>query len=438
MNIKKLEKPNRKISVIQFGGGVFLRGFFDVMMQEENQITGNAAGDVMIVRSKTSGVDPLADQNFMYTHVARDGEHKVVTKVDCIAGSLNPSDDFEAFLRLADNPDTKTIVSNTTEAGIVYVFTPKPGSAESYPARLAALIKRRFDAGLPGFLVLPCELIENNGSKLREIVLQHGRDWEFGEDFAAFVKYSCDFRNTLVDRIVSGKPSPDDELGLPWEDAHVNTSEYFRLWAIEGSPDPEHPLPFGDEHDFVKYVPALSVFRTMKVRILNGAHTSMIPYALLSGLETVGDCLADTKMRSFLDECIFGEILPSLEGECGMSEARGYAEDVIWRFANPFIHHKCASIALNSVSKWKVRVLPSLLAYKEKRGEYPAGLVFSLAKLIEMYKKQPPADDAKVIKSMKSRSVAEILADRSLWGMDLSELLHEVERGIGSEFTKLG
>lgn len=438
MNIKKFKKPNRQISVIQFGGGVFLRGFFDVMMQEENQITGNAAGDVMIVRSKTSGTDPLADQNFMYTHVARDGEHKVVTKVDCIAGSLNPADDFEAFLRLAGNPDTKTIVSNTTEAGIVYVFTPKPESAESYPARLAALIKRRFDAGLPGFLVLPCELIENNGTKLREIVLQHGRDWEFGEDFAAFVKYGCDFRNTLVDRIVSGKPSPDDELGLPWEDAHVNTSEYFRLWAIEGTPDPEHPLPFGDEHDFVKYVPALSVFRTMKVRILNGAHTSMIPYALLSGLETVGDCLADVKMRSFLDECIFGEILPSLEGECDMSEARGYAEDVIWRFANPFIHHKCASIALNSVSKWKVRVLPSILAYKEKRGAYPAGLVFSLAKLIEMYKKQPPADDAKLIESMKSRSVAEILADRSLWGMDLSELLPEVERGIGSEFSKIG
>lgn len=434
MNIKDFGKPRRKISVIQFGGGVFLRGFFDVMMQEANKAANDSAGDVMIVRSKTAGHDPLADQDFIYTHIARDGEHCEITKVDCIAGSINPNDDFDSFLGLAENPDTTTVVSNTTEAGIVYSFTPSPDGAESYPARLAALIKRRFDAGLPGFHILPCELIENNGSKLREIVLQHGRDWNYGEDFTHYVKYSCLFRNTLVDRIVSGKPSPDDNVELPWEDNFVNTSEYFRLWVIEGKSDETHPLPFGDEHDYLKFVPDLSVYRTMKVRLLNGAHTSMIPYALLCGLETVGDCLCDEKMRSFLDRCLFGEILESLEGECDPTEARGYAEDVIWRFANPFIHHKCSAIALNSVSKWRVRVLPSLLAYREKLGKNPAGLVFSLAKLIELYKRQPPNDDPAVIAAIHDRSVAEILADRSLWGMELSWLLDEVEHSIGIEF----
>ena len=172
----------------------------------------------------------------------------------------------------------------------------------------------------------------------------------------------------------------------------------------------------------------------MKVRLLNGAHTSMIPYALLCGLETVGECLCDGRMRSFLDRCLFGEILESLEGECDLTEARGYAEDVIWRFANPFIHHKCSAIALNSVSKWRVRVLPSLLAYREKLGKNPEGLVFSLAKLIELYRRQPPNDDPTVIAAIHDRSVAEILADRSLWGMDLSWLLDEVEHSIGIEF----
>ena len=404
------------------------------MMQEGNELYSDMSGDVIIVRSRTTGVDPLADQNFMYTNVARDGEHCQITRVDSIAGSINPAEDFEAFLKLAENPDTKTIVSNTTEAGIVYEFTKSPDEAVSYPARLAALIKRRLDSRLCGFLVLPCELIENNGATLREIVLRHGQDWSYGEDFVDFVNNKCLFRNTLVDRIVSGKPT--EEIELPWEDAHINTSEHFRLWAIEGKPDREHPLPFGDDHDYIKYVPDLSVFRTMKVRLLNGAHTSMIPYALLSGLETVGDCLADKKMQSFLDECLMGEILPSLEGECDLNEAEDYANDVLRRFANPFIHHKCASIALNSVSKWKVRVLPSLLAYKKKRGCNPAGLVFSLSKLIELYKNTPPTDDPKVIASIKDRSVEEILADDLLWGIDLSELTAMVTNGIGKEFDE--
>ncbi len=428
MKITDFEKPRRKIRVIQFGGGVFLRGFFDVMLQESNRICGDDSGDAVIIRSKTTGEDPLSRQNFMYTHIARDGEHKSVTRVDCIDSSLNPADDFEKFLSLAENPDTTAIVSNTTEAGIVYEFTPDVNGARSYPARLAALIHRRMKAGLPGFLVLPCELIENNGLKLREIVLQHGRDFGFGAGFENYVKNDCDFRNTLVDRIVSGKPAEGDDTGLTYEDEFVNTSEYFRLWVIEGGPDITQRFPVFCDLDGLKFVNDLSLWRTMKVRILNGAHTSMIPYALLSGIGTVGECVADDKIRGFLDRCLFGEIIPSLEGECDLADAKAYAEDVIWRFANPFIHHKCESIALNSVSKWKVRVLPSLLAYRSKFGKYPPCLTFSLAKLIELYKKRPPADDPAVVEMMQSRSVSEIVRDEKLWGADLSAIASEVEK----------
>lgn len=420
-HIKDHSKPQRPIRVLQFGGGVFLRGFFDWMLQKAND-AGVYNGNAVIVRSRTSGPDPLQNQNFNYTHLARDGAHVDVTLVDSIVGSVDATGDYAAFLDLAQNPELEMVVSNTTEAGIVYEkCTRQEGKCpKTYPAKLAELLYARYLAGLGGLLVLPCELIEQNGDKLRECVLHHAVDWELGAAFEAWVCNACDFRNTLVDRIVSGKP--DGPVELPYADDMINCSEFFHLFVIEGTPDAR--LPFDRAGANIKWVKSVEAYRTVKVRILNGAHTSMIPYAMLCGVETVGECLQDARTAAHLRACL-SEILQSMEGDA--AENRDYADAVLERFSNPYIRHLCRSIALNSVSKFKVRVLPSILAYRQKTGEAPHRLLFALAMLIRFYRLGEPCDDAAVIARLRKGTVAELLADAELWGVSLSEFAQEVE-----------
>ena len=425
-HIKDHKRPARPTRIVQFGGGVFLRGFFDWMLQKAND-AGVYCGNAVIVRSRTGGPDPLAEQSFNYTHLARDGAHVDVTLVDSIAGSVSAPEDYTAFLALAESPDLSVIVSNTTEAGITYENCTRQGGKcpETYPAKLTELLFARYAAGLGGLLVLPCELIERNGDKLQECVLRHAADWALGEGFCTWVRTQCDFRNTLVDRIVSGKP--DGPVELPYVDALVNCSEYFHLFVIEGAPDSR--LPFDRAGANIKWVRSVEDYRTVKVRILNGAHTSMIPYAMLCGVETVGECLADPRTSGHLRACL-DEILCSMEGDA--AENRAYADAVLERFANPYIRHLCKAISLNSVSKFKVRVLPSILDHKQKTGKAPARLLFALAMLIKFYKEGTPTDDPAVIERFRTASVAELLADESLWGVSLAEYTEEVERHADS------
>ncbi|MBQ8341179.1 MAG: tagaturonate reductase [Clostridia bacterium] len=425
-HIRDHQKPTRPTRIVQFGGGVFLRGFFDWMLQKAND-AGAYDGNAVIVRSRTSGTDPLAEQNFNYTHLARDGAHVDVTLVDSIAGSVDAAGDYEAFLALAQNPDLAVIVSNTTEAGITYENCTRQGGKcpKTYPAKLTELLYARYGAGLGGLLVLPCELIEQNGDKLREIVLRHAADWGLEQSFADWVRTQCDFRNTLVDRIVSGKP--DGPVELPYADEMVNCSEYFHLFVIEGKPDAR--LPFDKVGLNVKWVKSVEDYRTVKVRILNGAHTSMIPYAMLCGVETVGECLRDERTANHLRACL-AEILFSMDGDA--AENRAYADAVLERFANPYIRHLCRAISLNSVSKFKVRVLPSILAYRQKTGKQPPHLLFALAMLIKFYKEGEPTDDPAVIERFKTASVAELLCDKALWGVSLAEYITEVEQYANS------
>ena len=425
MKITDFEKKKRPLTAVQFGGGVFLRGFFDWMLAKANQ-SGEYCGNVMIVRAKTRGEDPLAAQSFMYTHVARDGNGCDSTVVDCIEGSIDPATDHEGFVAIATVPTLALVVSNTTEAGIVYEACKKPTDTVpvSFPARLAYLLYLRFTAGLSGLLVLPCELIESNGDVLRDIVLRHTRDWGLGEAFEAYVSEQCSFRNTLVDRIVSGAPAEPIDLG--YEDAFVNTSESFHLWVIEGEEDVR--LPFARFGINVKWVPSLAPYRTLKVRILNGAHTSMIPNALLCGVETVGDCMKDADIRAFLEACL-GEILATLDFD--PAEAKAYADEVLTRFENPYIRHLCSAISLNSVSKFRVRVLPSIKAYFEKFGTYPEALTYSFKRLIDFYQKGTPRDEAEVIEKMQ-RELPDVLADTALWGADLSAMADAVKTAAWS------
>ena len=412
MKITEITKPERPVRFIQFGGGVFLRGFFERMLQHANdkQIID---GSVMIVRTHSSGEDPLAAQNFMYTHVARDGDHSEITKIDCVAGSVHATEEHEKFLSLADISTAEVIVSNTTESGIAYPPCSFDAPA-GYPALLTKLLHRRFVSGLGGMLVLPCELIENNGGTLRALVLRYADEWKLDAAFADFVEKDCSFRNTLVDSIVSGKPGDDFDVKLDYEDTLVNTSEYFHLFIIEGSEDPR--LPFLASGANIKWVDDLEAYRTLKVRILNGAHTSMIPYALLLGVETVGDCMKDSRTSAHLSACL-EEILLSLDFD--KDEAKAYADEVLRRFANPYIRHLCRNIALNSLDKFRVRVLPSILAYKEKTGKLPTQLSFAFKMLLTLYRDGEPNDTPEKIACIRTRSLDEILADTALWGCDL-------------------
>ena len=418
---------NKPVKVIQFGEGGFLRGFADWMLQKLSDM-GEFDGSVAVVQPIEKGMcDMLTAQDCVYTHLIRGAEGVEVSKIDVISRCVKPYENFEEYLSLADIPEARFIISNTTESGIEFKDTDKitdvPPAA--FPAKLTLLLKRRFEKGLGGFILLPCELIDRNGDNLKKTVLQYADQWKLGDEFKAWIETENVFCNTLVDRINTGYPK-DEKLDLGYEDNMVNTSEFFHLWVIETDFDLEKELPFSKANlNVIITKDALEKYRTRKVRILNGAHTSMVPFALLSGFDTVKSCMDDDDMRGFVRTCLFEEIIPTLD--LPKDELVDYAENVLTRFSNPYIKHYLSSIALNSVSKYKVRVLPSVLEYKKRFGSYPKHLVFALGKLIEFYKVGQPNDDPAVMEFMKNKSVAEILANENFWGCDLSDLLEEVE-----------
>lgn len=426
-------KPQRCEKVIQFGEGGFLRGFVDWIIQLTNEKTDFNAGVVIVQPLKNGMCDMLENQNCVYTHVMRGLKNGVPTVdkkiIDSVTRTVKPYDNFDEYLKLAENEDFRFVVSNTTEAGITFNAEDKIENAPdvSFPAKVTLLLKKRFELKLNGFIFLPCELIEKNGENLCDCILKYIDLWNLGADFAEWVKDENIFYNTLVDRIVTGYPK-DEKIETEFEDNMLNTSELFHLWVIEGPKEITNEFPFDKTDLNIIVTDNLERYRTRKVRILNGAHTSMIPYALLEGIETVGDCMKDEKMSSFVKKCVYDEIIPTLD--LPLEELKSYADDVFERFENPFIRHLCASISLNSVSKFKVRVLPSLLEYIKKMNKMPENLCMSFGKLIEFYKNGTPNDDEKIMEFMKNASVAEILANKSYWGEDLSFLEEEVSKYV--------
>lgn len=422
----KTIRPER---IIQFGEGGFLRGFVDWILQITNEKT-DFNGSVVVVQPIENGLcSVLESQNCVYTHVMRGlegGKPKTYKKfIDVISRTIEPYKDWSSYISLASNPDFRFVVSNTTESGICFDKNDKPENAPniSFPAKITLLLKKRFELGLGGFVFMPCELIDKNGDTLKKYVLDYADLWGFGESFKAFIENENMFCNTLVDRIVTGYPK-DEQIDVGFEDKMLDTSELFHLWVIEGDGKFLNELPLDKTGLNVIVTDNLERYRTRKVRILNGAHTSMIPYAMLEGIETVRNCMEDEKMSAFVKKCVYDEIIPTLD--LPKDELISYADDVFERFKNPFIKHLCASISLNSVSKFRVRVLPSMLEYIKREGKNPEHLLTSFAKLIEFYKTDMTNDDPKVCAFMKSASVKEILANKELWGEDLSFLTDDI------------
>lgn len=452
------EAPER---VLQFGEGNFMRAFVDYfidMLNEKTDFHGKAV--VVQPRSRRSGhsiADDLNAQEGLYTLYLRGFEQgrKVNDKrvISCISRCLNACDDFDALLLCAGNPDLRYITSNTTEAGIVYdascQFSDRPAS--SFPGKLTQFLYRRYqifgEEKGKGFVILPCELIAENGRELKKCVLSYAKQWNLGEDFMKWLEEENLFCSTLVDRIVTGFPKGEESIlnaKNGYEDAAIDTGEIFAFWVIEGPEWLKEELPFEKAGLPVLITDNHKPYKERKVRILNGAHTSMILGAYLAGFDIVRDCMEDPVICNFMDKTVREEIIPTLS--LPREELESFADAVIERFKNPFIDHALLSIALNSSSKWRVRVLPSLVSYVEKNRELPSCLVASFAFYLAFYKgetltasgllaKRPKgdsyivSDDPAVLeffdvhKNDCSRNyVHAVCSNISLWGMDLTTL----------------
>ncbi|GAA4440969.1 tagaturonate reductase [Pontibacter saemangeumensis] len=441
--------PAYPVKVLQFGEGNFLRGFADWIIDVLNEKTA-FAGAVVVVQPRDRPrhtIQALRRQDGLY-HVLLSGlqggeptrHSRLVT---CIAGALNPYDDYAAFLRLGQNPDLRFIFSNTTEAGIMYDENDTSIDAipASFPGKLTALLHRRYGhfhgAEGKGLVIIPTELIEGNGDALRRIVLQYARTWGLPRGFADWVQGHTLFCNTLVDRIVPGFPRGtigEVQRELGYADELVVTAEPYHLLVMEAPEAVKQEFPAGEAGLQVKFVPDLTPWRASKVRILNGAHTALVPVAYLRGLRTVREAVEDEQVGRFIREAIHEEILPTLDMPRG--ELEQFAGDVLERFRNPFIRHELLSIALNAVSKYRVRVLPSVLAYTERRGELPERLLHALAALLLFYRGEwrgeriPLSDEPGVLQFFEqawrggdpAAAVAEALANAGLWGTDLTRV----------------
>ena len=391
---KKTELPER---VLQFGEGGFLRGFVDWMIHGMNR-KGLFNGRVVVAQPIERGlVDVLNKQNGVYTMLMRGIENgKVVENTELvrsISRGINPYTDFNDFLQTMHNPELRFVVSNTTEAGIVYRAEDNQEDKPqvSFPGKLTRLLLERYKTfngdAAKGLVMIPCELIDRNGDKLKKAVLKTAENWKLDAKFVEWVEKHNIFTNTLVDRIVTGYPKAEVE-GLwkkaGYEDTLYNTSEQFHFWVIEGPEELGKELPLIDAGFNVVFTKDMTPYRERKVRILNGAHTGMSLGAYLAGKNLVGDCMKDELIHSHIQKMVSEEIIPVLT--LPKAELDMFAAAVLERFANPFIAHELLSISLNSVSKYATRNLPTLEKYVSVKNEVPKRLAFGLSALIAFYR----------------------------------------------------
>jgi tagaturonate reductase len=390
--VKTVKRPEK---ILQFGEGNFLRAFVDWQVDLVNEKTA-FNGNVVVVQPLEQGLsDMINSQNGLYTTVLRGVQDGKITEefrtITSISRCLNPYTQYDDYIKCAENPDLRFVISNTTEAGISYgagdTRFDKP--QRSFPGKVTAFLYRRF-AYFKGdetkaLVFIPCELIEKNGDKLKELVERYAAEWNLGSAFGKWLE-TCDFCNSLVDRIVPGYPKEEAEAlcqKIGYTDNLLDAAEIFHLWVIETRRDYRAELPFVQVGLNVIWTDDMSFYRTRKVRILNGAHTLSVPAAFLYGLDTVEACIKDPTIAGLMKQGIFEEIIPSMDGNTG--ELTQYAKDVLERFANPYIRHLLLSITLNSISKYKTRVLPSLLDYQKKKGKLPRAITLSFAALIAFY-----------------------------------------------------
>lgn len=451
--MKKLDRKTAQAAqypdkVIQFGEGNFLRAFVDWIIWKMNKSAGFNGGVVVVQPIDRGMVDMLNSQDGLY-HLNLQGiDHgkpvDSIDLIDVINRGINPYREFEEYLELAEDPNIRFVISNTTEAGIAFDpdcrFDDRPAS--SYPGKLTQLLYHRFEYfkgdRSKGFIIFPCELIFLNGKELRKCVLQYIDLWNLGDDFKEWFETACGIYCTLVDRIVPGYPKDniDEILGkIGYEDKLVDKAEIFHLWVIEAPEKIAKEFPADKAGLNVLFVPSEAPYHARKVTLLNGPHTVLSPVGYLSGLDTVKECVEAPVVGKFVHRVMFDELLETLD--LPKPELEQFAHDVLERFVNPYVKHFVTSIMLNSFPKYRTRDLPGLKTYLQRKGTLPAGLVFGLAAIITYYKggkrgdaEIVPNDDAQTIALLKELwssgdvgKVAEgVLAAEDIWGENLNEI----------------
>ena len=432
--------------VIQFGEGNFLRAFVDWIIWNTNQKTDFNAGVVVVQPIESGLADVLESQDGLY-HVNLQGIDKgeavdSIQMIDVVSRALNPYADFEGYMALAENPDIRFVISNTTEAGIA--FDPKcrleDRPASSYPGKLTQLLYHRYEhfKGDPatGLIILPCELIFLNGKELKKCIHQYIALWDLGEGFKDWFEQACGVYCTLVDRIVPGYPKDTiDQIHerIGFKDSLVVKGEIFHLWVIEAPESVAAEFPADKAGLNVLFVPSEAPYHERKVTLLNGPHTVLSPVGYLSGLDTVRECVEDPEIGRYVRKVMYGELLETLN--LPRPELEAFADSVVERFVNPYVRHFVTSIMLNSFPKYRTRDLPGLKTYLDRKGELPEGLVLGLAAIITYYKGGMrgdtaivPNDDPAIVSLLKElwasddvRKVAEgVLAAEFIWGEDLN------------------
>ncbi len=434
--------------IIQFGEGNFLRAFIEWIIWKTNQKT-DFNGSVVVVQPIEKGmVGWLNEQDGLY-HLNLQGLQNgqpvdSVDLIDVVSRGLNPYEDFGAYLKLAEQPEIRFVISNTTEAGIAFdpacKFTDKP--AASYPGKLTQLLYHRYEFfqgdKSRGLILFPCELIFENGKHLKECILQYIDLWQLDEGFRKWFLDACGVYSTLVDRIVPGYPRDTAEQlceRVGYKDNLLDKAEIFHLWVIEAPKEIAAEFPADQAGLNVLFVPSEAPYHERKVTLLNGPHTVLSPVGYLSGLNTVKECCEDELVGPFVRRVMYEELLPTLN--LPKEELVKFADDVMERFRNPFVKHFVTSIMLNSFPKFKTRDLPGLKTYLERKGELPKGIVLGLAAICTYYKggkrgddEIVPNDDPKILALLKDlwttgdvAAVAKgVLADDFIWGEDLNAI----------------
>ncbi|WP_276167041.1 tagaturonate reductase [Zobellia alginiliquefaciens] len=444
-------RTQRPIKVMQFGGGNFLRAFVDWMVHVLNQET-DFNGDIAIIKP-TAGGDyaELKAQDGLFT-VVLDGikngelvaEKTLVTEVQQVIHSYN---EWAKYLKLAENEDLRFIVSNTTEAGIKFnsedEFNGVP--PKEFPAKLTIWLYHRFkhfNADISkGCILLPCELIEDNGDALKKTVLQYADHWSLEAEFKDWVETANHFCSTLVDRIVSGYPSDraeEIEQELGYKDELLVAGEYYHSWVIQGNETVQKELPFSQTDLNVEFVNDLAPYREMKVRILNGAHTSMVPVGYLAGIRFVKEAMENEAVSNFVENLLLKESATTLNFPDDVKNK--FVGDVLDRFRNPLLKHQLLSISLNSTSKFVARLLPTLKDYYNAQGKLPKRIVFGLSALLRFYKGEfngehiAVNDDKAVLSFFESQwekvdngsslqdFTKNVLSNTAIWGEDLTQI----------------
>ncbi len=448
LNRETANKPVRfPERIVQFGAGNFLRAFADWAIQELNDKADfNSSVVVVKVTPRSTYMELDAQDGLFHLHLEGIQAGELVSEthlIECISRTVYPYDDYEAYLALARQEEIRFLISNTTEAGIQYDETAELDATppKGFPAKLTIFLHERYQhfegAEDKGCIIIPTELVVDNGTQLQEMILRYAEQWQLDTGFTQWIKAHNTFCNTLVDRIVPGYPQNSKALQakIGFEDNLLVMGEPYYSWIIQAPERLQDELPTAGVLDGIKIVDDVAPYRQTKVRILNGLHSSMVPIGLLLGLETVGECMQhEALLQCLQDEC-YQEIIPSMD--LASDELETFADATFDRFRNPAIHHELMSIALNSSTKMRTRILPTVLVYHEKFGRVPQRAVLAIASFIRLYKGEWAGevvalkDEPAIIDWFRERwqssdnmdeLVASVLENESLWQADLTQI----------------